>query len=142
LQQLDLRPLGQLADLVQEDGAAIGLLEDPALRDRRAGEGAAHVAEELALHEIAREAGAVHFHERPSPLDFIGAEHVGEEILSGARLSLDEDAGGRGKELRGLPRQLEHPRVLGDDTVRARDLLGLRGAGSGFAAGGARGREP
>lgn len=48
-----------LADLVEEDGAAIGELEAADPVTQRAGEGALHMAEELALEQVARHRGAV-----------------------------------------------------------------------------------
>jgi len=47
-----------VADLVEEEGAAVGLLEQAALLALRSGEGASLVAEELALDELAREIAA------------------------------------------------------------------------------------
>ena len=58
-QDLGLRPQGHVADLVQEERAAIALLE---LADPPAvgpGEGAPLVAEQLALEEVLRDRGAV-----------------------------------------------------------------------------------
>ncbi len=40
-----------LADLVEEDGAAVGLLDEADLRRPRAGEGATLVAEELRFQQ-------------------------------------------------------------------------------------------
>ena len=60
-QQLDLRLERQLPDFVQEDGAAVGQLEAALLLLHRAGEGAALVAEQLALDERGRQRAAVHF---------------------------------------------------------------------------------
>src|SRR5262249_19759801 len=50
-QELGLAALGQLADLVEEQRAAVGQLEAADLLVRGAGEGALLVAEELALEE-------------------------------------------------------------------------------------------
>ena len=54
----------QLADLVEEDRAAVGRLELPDLELVGAGEGAALVAEQLALQEVTRHGGAVDLDER------------------------------------------------------------------------------
>ena len=53
-------PSGDLADLVEEERAAVGLLEEAAPRPIGAGERAALVAEELALEQRLGERGAVH----------------------------------------------------------------------------------
>jgi hypothetical protein len=49
-EERDLRRGRQLSDLVEEDAAAVRVLEDAALRAVRAGEGAALVPEERALY--------------------------------------------------------------------------------------------
>ena len=50
-QQLHLHHRAHLADLVEEDGALLGDLEQPLLVAVGAGEGAAHVAEQLRLEQ-------------------------------------------------------------------------------------------
>src|SRR5262249_31865400 len=66
-QDLGLEPGRRLADLVEEDGAAGGDLEQAGLGRDRAREGAALVAEELALEQRLAEAGAVDGDELPAP---------------------------------------------------------------------------
>ena len=56
VQQLGLERRLHLADLVEEDRAAVGLLELADARRRRAGEGALLVAEQLALEQLGRAA--------------------------------------------------------------------------------------
>ena len=63
-QQLGLRRQRQLADLVEEQRAAAGGLERAAAQPVGAGEGAALVAEQLALDELLRQRGAVDRDER------------------------------------------------------------------------------
>src|SRR5437660_294922 len=63
LEQLGLERHRHLADLVEEEGAAVGQLELARLGARRAGEGAALVAEQLALEQLAGQRGAVDLHE-------------------------------------------------------------------------------
>ncbi len=55
---------GQLADLVEEHGAAVRALEHAGERVGRAGEGTALVAEELALDQILGDGAAVEHLER------------------------------------------------------------------------------
>jgi hypothetical protein len=57
----------QLADLVEEQRAAGGLLEEPGAIRARVGEGAFSVAEELALQERLGDGAAVDRHERAVP---------------------------------------------------------------------------
>ena len=53
-QQLDLHARRDLADLVQQEGAPVGGLEQAGPVVAGAGEGAPHVAEQLALQERSR----------------------------------------------------------------------------------------
>ena len=63
LQELWLNLKIDIADLVEEERAAVGRVEQAAFRCVRAGECPALVAKELGLHEVTREAGAIHFDE-------------------------------------------------------------------------------
>ena len=63
-QQLRLGGERQLADLVEEQRAAVGDLEQPELASDAAGEGAALVAEQLAFGERLGDGGAIQLHER------------------------------------------------------------------------------
>ena len=63
-QQLDLRREVQLADLVEEQRAAVGQLEAPLLGGVRAGERALLVAEQLRLDQVVRQRRAADLDER------------------------------------------------------------------------------
>ena len=63
-QQLGLELQRQLADLVEEERAALGLAEQAGARGLRVGERAADVAEELAVEEVLGQRGAVDRDER------------------------------------------------------------------------------
>ena len=63
-EQLGLGLRGQLADLVEEERAAVGQLEPAAAPGDRAGEGALLVAEQLALDEPRGQGGAVDLDQR------------------------------------------------------------------------------
>ena len=58
-EQLGLAFEGHLADFVEEQHAAVGLLEKADMVAIGAGEGAGFVAEELAFHQLVRDGGAV-----------------------------------------------------------------------------------
>ena len=62
-QQLGLKGGADLADLVEEQGAAVGLLEAALAGADRAGEGALFVPEELGLEQVVGERGAVELDE-------------------------------------------------------------------------------
>ena len=62
-QQLGLDLDGDIADFVQEQGAAVRAANDAEEIAVRAGEGALAIAEQLALEHVARDRGAVEGHE-------------------------------------------------------------------------------
>ena len=95
-QQLGLELERQLADLVEEEGAAVGDLEPPLAQGGRPGEGALLVAEELALDERGGQGGAVELDEGPLPPGAQRVEGVGDEVLAHAGLALEEH-GRRGR---------------------------------------------
>ena len=91
-QELHLEVERDVAHLVQEEGAVVGELEPARPVPHGASEGAAHVAEELALQQLAGERGRVHRHERsvaPGRVDMEGAR---QHLLPGSALAGDEDA--------------------------------------------------
>ena len=81
-----------LADLVEEERAAVGELEAADAVLDRTGERAAHVAEELALEQLARDRAAVDAHERTVLARAAGVHGVGDELLADARLAQHEHA--------------------------------------------------
>src|SRR5581483_9793385 len=112
-QQLHLAVRFHLADLVKEQRAAVGEIDESRLGAHGTGEGALLVAEQLGLQHLARQGAAVDRHERARgarrPL-VDGARH---QLLAGAALAEDQH--------RGVSRR--HPL---DD---AEDLLHLGAAG-------------
>ncbi|MEJ7731634.1 MAG: hypothetical protein WKG00_20785, partial [Polyangiaceae bacterium] len=112
-QQHRLHVQRQLADLVEEERAAVGALEGAAPRVDGATEGAAPVAEELAGHQLARDGAAVDDHERPGGHGRAFVERARHQLLADAGLALDQHRGQR-------------PFESGEDTEEAAD--GERGA--------------
>jgi hypothetical protein len=98
VQQLGLQRRMQLADLVQEDGAAVGELEAAGLALVRAREGAALVAEELGFQQITRHRRAVDLHEGVAAPGRVGVDGARHDLLAHARLPAHEhgDVGARG----------------------------------------------
>jgi hypothetical protein len=90
-QQLDLRRQRHVADLVEEQRAALGLLDQAATRLRRAREGAAHVSEQLAFDEAFGQRRAVDGHEGPVLPAALQVDGAGDEFLARAALSEDQD---------------------------------------------------
>src|SRR5205814_3789286 len=81
-----------VADLVEEQRALVGELEETGLRADRAREGALLMAEELALEQRVGDRGTVLAHE----LAGLGARRIevdraGGQLLAGAALAVDED---------------------------------------------------
>src|SRR5690606_14300454 len=92
-EHLRLSREAHVADLVEEEGAAVGLLELPDALLRGAGERALLVAEELALDELGRDRGAVDLDERAAGALGAVVDPAGDELLAGAGLAGDEHAG-------------------------------------------------
>ena len=114
-QHLGLRHQRHVGDLVEKERAGVGLLEAAATVRRCSGEGAAHVAEELAFDELLGDRRAVHRDEGAvrsarEPMDL-----TRNELLAGAVLARDEDArvGARGHPQ--LILELEHALALADE---------------------------
>ena len=105
-QQLDLHRQRQLADLVEEQGAAVGRLEQAFLVGAGAGEAALAVAEELALHQLGRDRAAVDRHERPGRARAQAVDVARDDLLAGARFAVDEHRRLVARELFGLGAQL------------------------------------
>ncbi len=118
-EELALGGQGHLPDLVEEEGAAVSQLEFADPLGHGAGEGAALVAEELALQQVLGDGGAVDGDEELLGARAVLVDGAGDELLAGAALAGDED-GGVGR------------RDLPDGLVDA--LHGGRGADDGLVA--------
>ena len=115
-----------LADLVEEDGAAVGLLEETLALTGGPGEGAAGVAEELGLEQRIGQGSAALGHERLGAAGPVDVDEVGEELL--ARAGLAEEEHGR-LSVEHLARELDggaEPGVGAHEPVERRRLLAAR----------------
>ena len=74
-----------VADLVEEQGAALGLLEPPDLARIGAGERALLVTEQLALDQLARDRRHVDRDERPAAALAVVVDRLGDQFFAGAR---------------------------------------------------------
>ncbi|KAF5033894.1 hypothetical protein DSECCO2_601920 [anaerobic digester metagenome] len=99
-----LYALGQLADLVEKERAAVGQLEQPVAVAVRVGERAFDVAKQHAFDQRFRQRGAVHHHEVVGGAGGIGVYGAGEELLARAGLAADEH---RGVGIGGLGHEVE-----------------------------------
>ena len=85
-EELRLQVQADLANLVEEDGAASGVADDAGELGDGAGERAAAVAEELAVEHVARDGGAVKGDERLRRALRGVVDDVREDLLAGTRL--------------------------------------------------------
>ncbi len=116
-QQLGLHGQGSLADFVQEHRAAIGVLEQAGASIRGAGEGAANMAEQLALQEGVHQGRAV--------ADSQSLLADGADLVDGSGHELFSRAGGAHQENIGVVagnfasevEDFEHGGAFADDAV-------------------------
>ena len=101
LEQLALQRRRHEADLVEEERAPVGLLEESAPRLACVGEGAPLVPEELILEQRLGDGARVQVDEGALPPGTGVVHRAGEDGLAGAGLSLDED-GGQAAAFRGI----------------------------------------
>ena len=118
-EQLGLQRQGQVADFVQEDGAAVGELEAAGLVAFGPSESPLDVAEKLGFEQVLGHRGAVDLDEGALGAPALGVDHLGQQVLAGAGGPLDDHGGiGAGNH----PRQLEDPlhgRLPTDHVVQA-----------------------
>ncbi len=88
-QQPHLQVGGHVADLVEEQRAAFGLLEAAAAHRLRARERAALVAEELGLEQVLRDRRRVDRDERHRRARAVPVKRACDQLLAGARLARD-----------------------------------------------------
>ena len=106
-QQLHLHVGRHVADLVEEQGAAIGLLELALVLGVGAGERALFVAEQLGFEQFARDRAAIDRDERLAGAAALGVDGAGDDFLAAAARA--------GQQHRGVAR-----RDLADEAPEAR----------------------
>src|SRR5207253_1137953 len=90
LEQARLNLRIHVADLVEEDRAAVRNFEQSLLRGDSAGERSLFVAEQLRLEELARNAGAVEIDERLGSAAAVPVNPPRQDRLAGAGLAVNE----------------------------------------------------
>ena len=132
---LDLE--GDVADLVEEQGTAVRGLERSVATGIGPGEGAFLVAKELGFHEGVLKAGGIEGDKRTVRLCAVGVQRAGDELLTGAGLSLDEDVKAfQGRDPSNQIIDGLHGRAPTDELAEAGGLLwsvGDLGGGIGMA---------
>ena len=117
-QQLGLHLQADVADLVEEQRAAVGQLEAADLVAVGAGERALDVAEQLAFQQARRQGGAVDLDERLAGPRAVVVDAPGQQFLAGAALAAEQHGGSAGGHLADQLQQLPHRRAGADDAVR------------------------
>ncbi len=125
-QQLDLHRRRCLADLVEENRAAVGFMKQTAFLADRAGERAALVAEELRLEQVLRKRAAVDGDELPPPPGVV-VNGPRDQLLARTRFAGDQHRGHRFGDALDDRKDLLHPRAAADD-VGESEFLFQRGA--------------
>ena len=115
--QLGLDLEVDVADLVEEERAAVGLLEPPDAVAVGPGERTLDVAEQLAFEQALRQGGAVELDERPARAGARLMDRRGQKLLAGAALAPDQHGRVSDRDLAG------HADHLPDGRARALDRL-------------------
>ena len=116
-QELRLQLERHLSDLVEEQRPAVGELESSDAIAMSAGERAAHVAEELALEELAGNRGAVHPHERAIGATAPLVDRTREHLFPHAGLAANQDRRAGACDDAGGPEDVSHGGALGDERL-------------------------
>jgi hypothetical protein len=113
-QQAGLQLGRHVADLVEEQGAAVGLLEAaPPLR-RRTGEGAALVTEQLGFQQVLRNRSGIQRDERPGCTRAVAVQRTRDQFLAAAGFAGDKHGGVRLAEPADGAEHLLHRRRLAE----------------------------
>ena len=122
-EQLGLHGLGQLADFVEKQGAAVGHFKQADAMLVGAGEGASAMAEQFALDEVLRQGAAIDGDERHVGPRALVVDGAGDQLLAGAGFAEDQHGRIGGSDLGDeLPNAL-HGAVCADQLGRAFDPL-------------------
>ena len=118
-QDLGLEQGRNVADLVEEDRAAVGLLQQPLFLILRAGEGALLEAEQLRFEQRVGDGAAVDRHEGLLVPRAPAVDRPGDQFLAGAALAGDQHIAFACRRLLDEPEDLLHGRAVADDLVEA-----------------------
>jgi hypothetical protein len=144
-QQLRLQANIHLADLIEQQGAAMGFLELADPPRGRSGEGPLFMAEKLGLEEVFRNGGTVDRDQRSGVAAALAVNMPGDHFLARAAFAGDQHAGIGPGDLLGDAQDTGHCRILGDHlsllgadhTENAGDQFRVRRQGKEFTGPGA-----
>src|ERR1019366_4997859 len=122
-QDLGLRLQVHGANLVKEQGPAVGHLEQAFLAGDGAGEGALHVAEECGLQQVRRHGASVHGDEGAVAARRVHVDGFGDQLFAGAAFALQQHRGTAGRHLRHQVEDAQHGLALADDVLEVVALL-------------------
>ena len=108
---------GKFADLVEEDGAAVGELESAQTPGDGPAEGAFFVAEQFALHQTGWQRGAVHLDERLVLALARGMDGAGDQFLARTGFAGDEHRGVGGSDAAHVVEHLHQGGTAADDLL-------------------------
>ena len=111
-QQPGLQRQRHVSDLVQEQGAAVGLLEAADVALAGPGKGAGFVPEQLAFQQLGRHRGGVHGHERPACARRFTVQRARHQLLAGTGFAGNEHVERRLRQPADGAEQLAHGRGL------------------------------
>ena len=126
-QQLGLALQREIADLVEEQRAAVGRLETSLAHFGRARVGAGFGAEQLGLHQILRQRADVDLDERTAAHARVRLDDRRQHFLAGAVRPGDEHGHVGGGNVRGLRDHIAHRLALEHEPAQV-ELLRQRGA--------------
>ena len=118
-QQLRLQVDGHFGDFVEEQRAAACALEIALVLARRAGEGAALVAEQFGLDQAGGDGAAVHADERPAASRAVGVQQLGGPFLARPRFPDQHHRRHRRRDPAKALRDLQHFRGFADPALGA-----------------------
>ncbi len=116
-QHLGLEGRRDLADLVEEQGAAVGGFEATLARADRAGEGALLVAEEFGFEQVLRQRRTVEPHVGAARTRRVVVDGVGDEFLAGTGFATDQHRGVPLRHHAHLVEDAPHFGRMADDVV-------------------------
>jgi hypothetical protein len=119
-EELRLETGRHLADLVEQQGSAVGFLEEPGPRRRGAREGAGDMSEELALQQRFRDARAVDGEEGAVGPRTLGVHGTRGQLLTGSALPLEQHGPVSACDATKVVEQSRHHVASADHSVEVR----------------------
>jgi hypothetical protein len=110
-------------DLVHEERAAVGYLEEAFFGGDGRGEGALDVAEERGFEQFAGHGAGVDGDEGLVFARRVGVDGLGDQLLAGAALALNQNRGSTGRDLGDEIEDLEHDLAFAHDVAEVIALL-------------------